>query len=347
METKKLNQILSKFSKCINKKNFNPVFACIKFDKGSLIVSDKENILVITVPELTHLSCFVDFDSVKKIINKIKVDSVELSQTDTLFIIKTLKGDFTLPLYFDLNSEFTSIPTIESELDLYITETHIELMKNALHFCGNDDLRPTFSGVHLDESGYITASDSNKLYYPTCQPTFGKSSIISQKAVLLLEKMLHLVEQNEEYISFTNEDYQIITRKIQGEVHLFKRIIPVNFNTTLTVSKKDIKESIELALLISNPFTNLCRFEITDKFILMSEYIEYNKTYKKTIDSKITGDSIIIGFDLKLLQQIFNVNYINDSEVGEEVDEFTFKINDPSGVVIINDIIAVMPKNFK
>lgn len=333
MEVKKLKDLLTKAGKCVTKNSSLHILDYIKIDSNSITSTDLESFIEIQTDELDNISCCVEYKSLKNIIDKIKTGNIEFEQSISDIKLKTGKGDFSLPILKIL--DFPETPVVEnSEENLYIDETHISKLKKAVNFCSNDELRPEMCGVYLDETGYVVSTDSHILYNSKCDPVFGKSSIINKKLISLLDSDLYIVEQDQQYISFKDENITIISRKIEGNYPNWKAVIPQSFNTALTTSKKDLLDTLDLALLSCNQSSFLCKFDISDKLTISSQDIDYSKSYKNTIKSNISGNNIEIGFSVK--------NLIKCLKSVDE-DKITMQFVDPSRAAIINNEYLIMP----
>lgn len=118
------------------------------------------------------------------------------------------------------------------------------------------------------------------------------------------------------YIMAEIEETFVTVKLIEGEYISYRQIIPNDFTTNIIVDKKTFESSLDKASTLTKAEkNNLVKFEISDKFMVMSSNSEFGESNEK----------LTIGVKGKDLSVCFNAKYFND--LLRQLDDEFIKIN--------------------
>jgi DNA polymerase-3 subunit beta len=330
MKNEVLNNTIKKLKKAIGKKNTLPVLDNIFNDNGKMTVTD----LGTTYTVNTGFSgkFLIDFKSLDKILSKVSKNS-EINiypENDKIIVLVDNKGKFSF-IKNDVDS-FPSFPKCEKSLG--VLDNHdITLIKKAVKYTANDDLRPTMKCVFIHK--HIVASDSYKLVYYKHENKLSQDILIPNTVIKLMNDDIYSVFIGEKNINLVNDNESILFRICEGNYPAYQKVIPKNNNIIYKINTKELKEVINMAMITANPYTNLVIFNFNNsKLTISSQDIDMDTNFSTTIDVKSKDNKPIkIG-----LKGTFVLDLLNDCE---EIS--TFKMSDPSHAILIDNDKLLMP----
>ncbi len=165
--------------------------------------------------------------------------------------------------------EFPIIPIFSSESKIEIP-SHVLRSKLSAVFDATSvsEIRPELSGVyvHVAKSGIDFAatdsfrlSEASSLINGNDMPPF----IIPRNAVM---EMIRLTEESEALITvmttenqllMKGEDFELVSRLIDGRYPDYKRVIPEIYTSSLTVNKSELERHIRMASVFSSSIADL------------------------------------------------------------------------------------------
>ena len=198
-------------------------------------------------------------------------------------------------------------------------------LKRAIKLTGfaaaKDEARPTFQGI-------LFAIDGDKLNLVAADGfRLSKTSLgtdIDQAGQLLipaaaLAKLRDIVGESEQFIkiltsersvSFTGEDFRLVTQLIEGQFPDYTRIVPKNFSTTTTLETKLFAGAVKLANLFARDSANIAILKIEpgqngDSFgrlTIFGDSAELGNS-QSTLEVSVEGEPVQIAFNALYLQE--------------------------------------------
>ena len=226
---------------------------------------------------------------------------------------------------FDGN-EFPKVPAITKPSTIKLNSHVIANAINKTIFAaGNDDLRPTMSGVFCqlsDENIIFVATDAHKLVRYTRNDYKSKSTasfILPKKPLNLIKGILAAEDTevtmvyNNTNASFSFNNINLICRLIDGKYPNYEAVIPKKNPNKLTIDRVSLLNSIGRVALFANKSTNQVRLKITGSELSISaEDYDYNNAANDRLTCSFTGEDMEIGFNSKfLLEMLANLESDN------------------------------------
>lgn len=264
--------------------------------------------------------------------------------------IKIRSGDFSYTTILDDAKEFPKIPIIVGESKYKCMSQDIgHVLKNALLFVSNDDLRPALMGILMCDYKnqlHIVATDANRLFwYPlvkTPECFKGKRLILPQKGVRLMLETFRSEEIemtfNDLYAKFESEDKGVFLRLIDQRYPGFDQIIP-KYELSFYVIRKRMVAFLKLAEAFVNRGTKEIKITVSETTMnvfggdpYFNNSLEFNL---QVFNSTVKFQAFTFVVNLKYLQSLLTVNndeYVKISHSGSS-----------KSAVIFDDCILIMP----
>lgn len=139
--------------------------------------------------------------------------------------LDTVSGDYIMPDFHVGGERVSEVVLLEKELRV--------ALKNVSYAQGKKDVRYYLNGVFFDgEKGCLVATDGHRLArYHMPEVLGGGSATIPLKAIKILEKLLCnvgrvTIQVYEKYTVFSNNDWILKTKNINGRYPDYPRLIP-------------------------------------------------------------------------------------------------------------------------
>lgn len=192
-------------------------------------------------------------------------------------------------------------------------------IQKTIFAAGNDDLRPTMSGVLFEfspEGLTFVATDAHKLvkYQRTdIKASENSNFIMPKKPLNLLKGILAgnenevVIEYNESNARFLFEDTEVICRLIDGNYPNYDAVIPKENPNRLTLNRLQFLGSANRVGIFSNKTTHQIRLKIAGSDLQISaEDVDYSNKADERFTCNYEGDDIEIGFNSKFLIEMLN-----------------------------------------
>ena len=342
--------------KGISTKNLRPILNCIKFeltDEGLYLMSTDNEISIKTFIDKMFIKnidtkgeIVVSGRYIYDIVRKLPDELINLEEViDSKLYITTTNSSFTLNCnnvneFPDLELEFNSNPII-------INQKLFKTIINQTSFATSvSETRPVLTGINFKITDNIlecTATDSYRLAVKKIH----LKEIIKEKTNIIiptknlneLVKLMNNDEDNIEMHIFGNKvvfkfnEIIMMTRLINGTYPDTSKLIPTEFELTMTVKYDDFYGAIDRASLLTNESDkNTIKFETTDnKAIISSNIPEIGNVEEKISVEKDNQSEIKIAFNSK---------YMMDAIKALESDEIKLMFNGE-----IKPIIVKNPEN--
>ncbi|MFJ1491453.1 DNA polymerase III subunit beta [Capnocytophaga canis] len=232
--------------------------------------------------------------------------------------ISTTNGNYQLT-YFSAEDFPKPISLPEASKVSLLGDILATAVQKTIFAVGNDDLRPTMSGVFFefnDEGLTFVATDAHKLvkYQRTdIKATESSDFIMPKKPLNLLKGILAgsesevTIEYNESNAKFSFDDMEIICRLIDGKYPNYDAVIPKENPNKLTVNRLQFLGSARRVSIFSNKTTHQIRLKVAGSDLQISaEDVDYSNRAEERFACDYQGDDIEIGFNSRFLIEMLN-----------------------------------------
>lgn len=200
-------------------------------------------------------------------LNGLTDEKITLSTKNNVLNINTEKYK-TQILGFD-SKDFPIIPKIKNEP---FSTVPAKILKNGLvtvlDSVSTSETRPELAGLFMQFTNkqiLFAATDSFRLTEKTVEVKQNKNNsfILPRITVLELIRLLGDVEDNvdirygDNQVSFSSEDFEVISRLVDGNYPDYKKVIPDKYISRLLVKKTDLEKNVRLAGLFSSSIADI------------------------------------------------------------------------------------------
>lgn len=323
---------LTKVSRAVSLKSPLPILTGIKFDL-------KEDQLILTGSD----SDITIQTTIENDIEIIKTGAVVLSSRYILEIIKKMDSEY-VHIYI-VDGTLTRIEGSGSKFDLngtsYIDYPRIDLNKNGVHLqmksidlkqaieqtsfaTSEKETRPILTGVNFKAKDHVLeciATDSYRLAKRilNIESDVSFNIIIPKKSLIEISRIIEKDELIDLYVSdrkilFILGNYLIQTRLIDGTYPDTSRLIPQEFQYSMSIDSVSLLNSIDRASLLSSEQNNIVKLSMdTDQVILSSYSQEIGSVEENLSKAFYKGDSLHISFSARYLTDA--IKSINSEKV--------------------------------
>ena len=312
----------------ISTKNLRPILNCIKFElteEGlNLMSTDNEIAIKTFIPkkDIYHIDSYgeivVSGRYIYEIVRKLPNELINLEEViDSKLYITTSNSSFTL----NCNAA-TEFPDLELEFNqnpIVLNQKVFKTIINQTAFAASpSETRPVLTGINFKiENGIMecTATDSYRLAVKKVHLDSGiteKSNIIiPTKSINELYKLLNDDEDNLEMHIFGNkvifrfDCITMLTRVISGTYPDTSKLIPDQYELTMTVDSNDFFAAIDRASLLTNESDkNTIKLQSNgDQIIISSNIPEIGNVEEKITVNKDNDSEIKIAFNSKFMME--------------------------------------------
>lgn len=230
--------------------------------------------------------------------------------------------------------EFPPVPVLSGEEMTSFTiesESFHKALKEASISIGSEDQNPVQRSVCLDfsdqENPVLVATDSKRLSVTRIESLqipdeFKNIYIVPARAVPELQKLLESTEKIEaglykKQLVFTNPEYQLITRLIEGKFPDYNRVLPKESSRKLKINRKELSQALKAVQPIARNHSGQVRLDISPNETKVWAKSQEQGSAEIFISSELEGESINIAFNIKFIQDFINV--IVDEQVTLEM----------------------------
>lgn len=271
--------------------------ADVKID-GEVVVPGKE--IVDFIRTLTSEQ--IELDSSEDGIIKIRYQ-------DSEFSLKTMPAD-----------EFPPLREIGEEVSFSIVQKEFKDLISKTKICASiDDSRPILKGCLLEvEENKITGVTLDGYRLAVCEKALERNN--GRKEVVVpvktLEEISKLLEDDEYIVTvFLQDNYlmvdlehtKIVSRLLDGEFTKYKKIIPSEFSSVVTINKNQLALALDRASLVSRgDKSNMVKFDIKEKSLIIESKSE-SSNIKENVTVSLNGKDIEIAFNARYFIECMKV----------------------------------------
>lgn len=247
------------------------------------------------------------------IVRKVDSDDIEISVNDKDMVqINAGNSSFNIPGMAAL--EFPELATVSDENQIKMSQSLFKSLVNQVTFAASTSAEnsPMFAGICFDlqkEDITVVALDGFKLGLRREKCNFENESklIVPVKTIQELLKLIKdekddsekdmIIDFSQKHVIFRIDDYNVVSRLIEGEYIDYNSAIPVSSTSTVVVNTKSLINSIErAALLIHEKAKTPLRMEFKDDGIHLSCSSSSGKA-NDHCEATLDGDSILMGIN--------------------------------------------------
>lgn len=245
---------------------------------------------------------------------KISGETLSLSSDEKLLtVVRSGAAEFTIlgmPA-----SDFPELPSVDSDLSFTLSGAAMKSMiEQTLFAVAVTDTKPAHTGSLFEmdeEAGVITvvSVDGFRLAMrkEKAEVTQNASFIVPGKTLSEITKLLKdddkfvSISLSKKHIVFSIAGYTVISRLLDGDFLDYKNAIPKTNSSTVTVSVREMVESIErVSLLITDRLKSPVRCDFAENEVKLSSATTIGKA-TDSFPCETEGNSVEIGFNNKYL----------------------------------------------
>lgn len=243
-------------------------------------------------------------------INNVSDEKVTLHTKNNILFINSEKYK-TQILGFD-PKDFPIIPRIKNESVAVVPS---KILRNMFYAVADamalSETRPELAGVYADFSSKKTtfaATDSFRLSEVglNAKNTGQHSIIIPRNTVMEMIRITNDIDGDVEVkigdnqISFYNNDFELISRLIEGNYPDYKKVMPSNFLSRVLVQKGDLEKDIRLAGLFSSNISDVKLACSKDSILLKSKNSDKGEI-ETTVPAVLKNDPFEVSVNYRYL----------------------------------------------
>ena len=214
--------------------------------------------------------------------------------------------------------EYPRLPQVEGDTHFSIRSDLLKtLIKQTVFAVSTSETRPILTGVHWtiqNQELLAVATDSHRLaqkkvLLEPASSGLEKDIVIPEKS---LNELIKVIDDSDETIEIVITDNQILfkaenllfySRLLEGKYPETSRLIPTNWETSVTLDAKDFLQAVDRASLLAREGkNNVIKFSIEeDGIVKISSYTPEIGTVEEKVRGQIKGDEIKISFSAKYM----------------------------------------------
>lgn len=360
-EKSKLLEGINIALKAISGKSTMAILECmvieVRDETIKLIANDLE-IGIETVIEgqiQTEGSVAVNAKVFYEIIRKLPSEEVSIS-VDDKYMMNIRCGKATFDISAKSTEEFPYLPTIVKDRKITISQfTLKEVIRQTVFSISDNENTKIMTGELFEIKGNqlkVVSLDGHRISIRKVdlkESYDDVSVIIPGKTLIEISKILNGDIEDEVHIFFTEkhalfefENTILLSRLIEGEYYKIDKMLSSDYDTKLTVNKKDMLECIDrTTLLIRESEKKPVIIDIKDETMGFSMHSAIGSMDEEIAATK-EGKDILIGFNPRFLMDALRV--IDEEEIN------IYMINPKAPCFIRNDeetyIYLILPVNF-
>jgi DNA polymerase-3 subunit beta len=193
-----------------------------------------------------------------------------------------------------------------------------EILLLVQYAMAQQDIRYYLNGLLMVLDGSkikVIATDGHRLSYAEgtlASPHDKREVILPRKAVLELSRQLSSNDAEVEVEIFASQvrfrygNNQLVTKIIDGKFPDFTRVIPVNYNKTITLARDDLLHSLQRAAILSNEKFRGVRWLLTAGSLRISCTNTDQEEAQEEMEVDYSGEPLDVGFNITYLLDVLN-----------------------------------------
>lgn len=214
--------------------------------------------------------------------------------------------------------EFPLIPKIKESKNFTISAKDLKEIVGMVSFAAAlDETRPVLSGIYVNltkDNLVLAATDSYRLAEKSVKVKNDKAKnlelIIPAKSLVELSRLLGdgdtdvAVYVDDNQVMFETEDFEFISRLVEGKFPDYKQIIPTSYETKANLLASDFAKIVKVAALFSGEAVGSVNLEVKSKGKVSAQ-----SSSSQIGDSNAACEATVEGKDAEI---VFNSRYVLD-----------------------------------
>jgi DNA polymerase-3 subunit beta len=341
-----LKNALKSLNGIVRPNNVLPITESVKFEiaesgEQRLVVTDLETSMFITVEATDPMETCINYFQLLKVCDSFQGELLDFELTENSVSIRCEKAKVTLPTEVVDNYPKTTI--LEGEPIL--SNFDFTPIGEAVRFSGNDEIRPSMTGVCIDISNgtiNIVATNANILYLNcVAQTEHEKSETVvpknAAKKIGSLTDASMLVSGHN--IQFTQGELIIQARAIDHQFPQYRAVIPTEQKGKALLNTELFKKNIDAASKFASNSTKTLVLDILETELTVSASdIDYAIDYTNTIGC-VADLPIKIGFNSEFTKLLIDAITASTVELTYTESNRAIVVQEGSKTLLIMPVI--------
>ena len=285
-----------------------------------------------------------------------KLPDMDVSiESDNNNVVKINCGKLKFEINGQDGSTFTLLPDVEKENPIIISQLTLkDVIRQTIFSIGQSDTNKIMSGIHFLINGNVLKCSSLDGHRISIRNIELKDSyetseaIVPGKALGEISKILSggaeddvCIYIKKNHICFTFDNTTVVSRLIEGKFFDVNKMISSDYETKISINKKELFESLDRTMLFSKEGNKKPVVVRIKDDILKIEVNSPLGSMDEELEIKMTGREVNIGFNPRFLSDALRV--IDD----ETIDMYLVNAKAPCYIKDENDsyIYLVLPIN--
>lgn len=264
---------------------------------------------------------------ISEVVAGISPERVELEEKEGTLVLSS--GNFSSSFSTIAATEFPPVPdSLPAKKASFKPQFVAKVARQVAFAASQDETRPVLSGVLFSPKQAkmeVVATDGFRL---SRKEEKGKSSILKDlivpaRAIDELAKILPgekeklgiAVSEKENQVLFGTDDVVLTTRVLEGEFPDYKKIIPRDFSTKLTLERENLLQAVRLAAVFAREAANIVKLEVAKGEVSLSAENPQTGQQKARLEAKKEGEDLEVAFNWRFLSDFLSASQGEDLEV--------------------------------
>lgn len=280
----------------------------------------------------------------QEVVRALPEEKISMDCDKATKVCKLSSGKSTFTLLGMAPDEFPQIRRLEGNQVFSVKNTLLrEMIRKTIFSCASDESRPVFTGalLEVEESAVrMVATNTHRLALDEGaidEPQEGKHSYIVPKRIL--DELQHIMTSEIESsvriscasseMSFELDNIYLTTRLIEGQFPDYRRVIPSNLTTRITLGREEFSAAVSRVSLIARSSDyNTIKLDFSEGQVHISSDNPVIGRAEEIVPAVIEGEGMGIAF---------NATYIIDVLKNIQGDTLLFSASAPLKPAMIRE----------
>jgi len=224
-------------------------------------------------------------------------------------------------------TDYPSLPSLDPKTSFKLDYSLLQSAVSQVAFsAAADDTRPVLTGIlcyFSPEAISFVATDGFRLSLKTVKPSTPLTLAEGQESLSLLIPARSLTEitklsKNAASLTlgpasggtqfvFALENLELVSRLIEGDYPDYRKIIPSDFTTTVSLNRQEFSQAVKIASVFARESANVVKMAVKSSSLQLSANAPQIGRNQATVDAKVDGDPLEIAFNYKFLSDFLNI----------------------------------------
>jgi DNA polymerase-3 subunit beta len=304
------------------------------------IDSDEEKEFVVNAKKIYDWTIISNIDDNQNVL-------IDIDNTNVVITKGKSKSNFAC---VDIN-DYPPFPVYKKDkyYEFYAEEIKY-ISQRVCNFAASKEIgrnRGALEGVYFDcskEKLIAVATDANKLSIVSFNRSLGFEGIVQEviptKPINEVSKIVETFDYQkinfsffDESISFFTDDFELITKLIEGQYPDYEKVIPKDYNKYFSIERQELINALKITMTVADKTNNLTKFYLDkNELRLHSEDINTNSRSDEYLEIDYSYEqNFVVGFNSIFLIEIL-------SAIDTQKVKFEFTSN--STIVLIRPVYS-------